>query len=137
MNIWMPVASGTRLDELAAYGSAVPEGSFGKLIIDFRAEAPASAIQTLVNKLDSEDMSVSASGSRVVVEWKQGFAWLPVIVAAFFSIIALAILIVGWQLSRSLPKLAINAAVIIGGIIILIVLFFLLFRSKGFKKKFG
>jgi hypothetical protein len=102
--MWKQIGSGnnSNLDDAKSYEDAMDEGQRGQLVINFLISLPGWQIDGLRNSLNFagvEDLNIVSSGSKLTITWRKGFAWIPVIILA---VIALAILIVSWQMFKEI-----------------------------------
>ena len=109
--MWQQVGSGDRgnLDNAKSFEDQMNEGQRGQLVINFMIPLPSFSVDGLRNSLNFagvEDLEVSSSGSQLTITWRKSVAWIPIIILA---IIALAILIVSWQMLKEVANAVITA----------------------------
>lgn len=104
------VASGGVVDLpfIGQYEEAFPEGSKGLLRLYLRSPVPQDVLDALNNEFSEQGVNAYAeAGSPIVnIYFQKGFPWLGVIAAIVVGLIALAILIVIWQLFKESPVAA-------------------------------
>ena len=137
--MWELVTSGSgaaSLSSLPNYEEQVDEGKCGKLVLDLKATVPdnvASGLQEALDMAGVAEAVVVASGSKLDIQYRKGFPWLPIIVAAVLGSIILAILIVSWQFFKEVEEVVPNSIIVVAvivGIVIVAVIAFLLIRKQ-------
>lgn len=131
--IWTTVAKGntaSSLSSLASYESLIPEGSKGRLDLFLKSPVSSSILPTLESTLATSgvpEAKVSSSGTTLSIFFRKKFPPLAILAAIVIGLIALAILVVGWQLYKELastlpmPVLIIGALAVIALIVVITV----------------
>ena len=131
------IASGGILEagQLNGLDDYLEEGQRGKLELDLRATPSSSIVAQLQNVLKQkgvEDVRVSTGSPILRIEYRKGFPWLAIIVAAVLGIIALAILIIGWRFFREVVPEGLQPLVGTGLLILLIAIGLLVVKKRIF-----
>lgn len=133
------VAQGGVLDieQLKYSEDYLAEGQRGMIQFDLRASPSSSMVAELENILKQkgvEDVKVSTGSPLLKIEFRKGFPWLAIIVAAVLGLIVLAILIISWRLYRELFPEGLPAAVNVGlivGVLAVIAIIAMKVRVRG------
>ena len=143
---WELVTSGSDVGSLSSlpdYEEQVEEGRRGRLVLDLNTNVPdgiASGLQGALDAAGVTEAKVVASGNELDIQYKKGFPWLPIIVAAVLASIILAILIVAWQFFKEVEEVVPSGIIIvavIAGIVLVAVIAFILIRKQGVIVKGG
>lgn len=126
----------SNISQLESFQKHFPEGSEGYLDINLRSQVAADIVGWLDSKLDAMGVPrnmVTTEGRHVYIRFKTEIAPLVLIAAAIAASIFLVSLIVGWQLYKMVPEIAVGVSttailLIVGGI--LLVLFLIATRGR-------
>ena len=117
------VGEGTNQDiaSMPSYEYGIEEGSRCQIRINCLFEVPRYVLDALQSTLvyaGVEEVSVTSIGPVVYITFRKGFAWLPIIAAAILGSIALAIVIVTWQIFKEVGPVG-SSFLIIGAVIVI------------------
>ena len=114
---WELITSGGIINaaELVNYEQQyVGEGQRARLELDLRMPVSQDIANQLQNELKQRgvaEVSVKTGSPLLIVEYRKGFPWLAVILAAILAIAVLAILIIGWRIFREVVPEALQPAI--------------------------
>jgi len=126
--MWELISSGgiTDLTTAEAFEDLyVGEGQRARLELDLRSPVSQDIVNRLQNELRQRgvaEASVRTGSPRLIIEYRKGFPWLAIILAAVLAIAVLAILIIGWRIFREVVPVGlqplIGTGIIVAGIIL-------------------
>lgn len=137
--MWKLVTSGAgagSLVNLQNYEEELEEGQRGKVSLALHLSVSSSIAEELESKLREAgviEAEVSTEGNKLDIQFRKGFPWLAVIVAAVLGLIVLAALIVSWQFYKEVAEVAPQPLIIIGiivGIALIAVVAYILARRQ-------
>jgi len=114
--MWELISSGgiTDLTAAEAFEDYVNEGQRARLELDLRTPVSQEVANQLQNELRQRgvaEASVRTGSPRLIIEYRKGFPWLAVILAAVLAIAVLAVLIVGWRIFREVVPVDLQPAI--------------------------
>jgi len=130
------VAQGSILDitELSAYDDFIAEGQKTMLELDLRTPVSSSIVSELQSQLMQagvQEAKVTTGSPLLRIEFRKGFAWLPVIGAIIMGMIVLAILIVGWRLFKDVVSAGVALPMSIGVLLLIVLGVIVLTRRRA------